>query len=151
MQLLTFITNTDGRSGKVASRETRTVIRAHVMRKHWTDKPAPSASTLVNLCSRQREAVEPFRLSSPPIQDADDDGTDDPSHQQTTRGALTGSAVIPGTTNVRGVSLSRHLNRVTDEFVYAGSSIDLQSYGYFHHYSMECESSIYLQILIITE
>ena len=146
MQLLTFITDTDGRSGKVASREARTVIRAHVMRKHWTDKPAPSTPTLVNLCSRQREAVESFSLSSPPVQDADNDGIDDPSHRELTR-----SAVIPGTTNARGVSLSRHLNRVTDEFVYAGSSIDLQSYGYFHHYSMECESSLYHQILIITE
>jgi len=33
----------------------------------------------------------------------------------------------------------RQLNRATDAFVYAGSSIDVKSYGLFSHYASECE------------
>lgn len=133
MQCLTFITDTDGRSGKVASRKARTVIRAHVMRKHWVDKSTSFRQKSYSVASRQTKVNEAVCSSSPVERIAIAEKTASPRRDQSSSGTA-----IPRGESSQGLFLTRHLTRVMDDFVYAGSSIDLQSYGHFQHYSSEC-------------
>ena len=138
MQCLTFITDTDGRSGKVSSRKTRTVIRAHVTRQHWAENPARRISIPLIKGSPGCGAVDPTCVSAVHENDAEpDDATLAPRRKSD------GGAIMTRTTQTQqthGLRPYRHLNRVTDDFVYAGSAIDQQSYSLFRHYSSECEN-----------
>ena len=135
MQGFTFITDTDGSSGKVASDRARTAIRAHVMRKHWIDNPSSGKKKSGKTVSGPQQGIGATRPSSSP---RDTTATDD----RTTSGPEISAPVLvsPVCAPSEDSSISRHLNRVTDGFVYAGSSIDIRSYGLFHHYSLECTS-----------
>ena len=130
MQDFLFITDTDGSSGKVASGRTRTAIRAHVMRKHWIDNPNSGKKKIGRAILRPQQGTSGVCLSSSPREaTATDDGAVSASGPET---------ISPAPAHSDENSISRHLNRVTDDFVYAGSSIDIRSYGLFHHYSLEC-------------
>lgn len=130
MQGFTFITDTDGSSGKVASGRARTTIRAHVMRKHWIDNPHSGKKKSGRTVSGPQQGTGGMRLSSSPREAiVTEDGT---------ISAIAPALVSAACAHPDDGSIPRHLNRVTDGFVYAGSSIDIRSYGLFHHYSLEC-------------
>ena len=130
MQNFTFITDTDGSSGKVASDRTRTAIRAHVMRKHWIDNPNSGKKKLGKTISRPQQGTSGMCLSSSPSEaTAVGDGAVSASGPR---------LISPVHAHSDENRISRHLSRVTDGFVYAGSSIDSRSYGLVHHYSLEC-------------
>ena len=130
MQDFTFITDTDGSSGKVASGRARTAIRAHVMRKHWIDNPNSGKKKLGGTVSGPQQGTGGLCMSSSPRETT----VTDVGNVSESAPAL----VSPACTHSEDTSISRQLNRATDSFVYAGSSIDIGSYGLFHHYSLEC-------------
>ena len=152
MQSFTFITNSDGASGKVASQQTRTVIRAHVMRKHWTEKPSPTKFVSARCKLRQQIGDgHTHRTSIGKQAKTMNDATH--SSQETHKETIDQSPPSPVSTASSASSedtiVSRHLNRTTDAFVYAGSSIDVKSYGYFHHYTLECMSPQFFNISVL--
>ena len=142
MQGLTFITQSDGASGKVASPKARSVIRAHVMRKHWTDKGGarrsrsePSKTASIETVDEQAEEAS---ASADHAVATSDITCSSQSACNRTSNKISSRPNASRSTSLDELSLSRRLNRVTDGFVYGGCSIDVKSYGLFHHYSREC-------------
>lgn len=136
MQCYTFITDTDGGSGRVASQKTRTVIRAHVMRKHWSNKPTSTNQKSTKVGLNRQEDIDARNSPSLPKQSV---ATDDAAFVHS--GHARATQIPPQSAKSQEMVLPRILNRATDDFVYAGSSIDLPSYRHFHHYSSECDVS----------
>ena len=139
MENFAFIAQTGVSSGKVASPTARKTIRTHVMRKHWTSK-ASSGVRLANVPSLQSE--RPNRPNRARMVDRTDGAREDYASGKIASNdgldlSQESQSVAEGGTRDVG-SPCRLLNRATDAFVYAGSSIDLKSYGFFNHYASEC-------------
>ena len=133
-----FIIETDGNSGKVTSATARRTIRAHVMKNHRTSKTSSNVQ-VVEIPSSQRA---PPRKSRAPVGDQPGTGKDTASSWEKV-GSVCSEQSKRGSRlcdrQARHVeSPCRHLTRSTDAFIYAGSSIDIKSYGLFNHYSSEC-------------
>ena len=131
-----FITETDVSSGKVASRSVRRTIRTHVMRTlkcsgvPLADGP-PSPQRRSGKNKSSKTAAQPVRAREVTVSPKDIG----------THSSSTDSGPSKGGSSAESrcaESTSYHLNRVTDAFIYAGSYIDIESYGFFTHYASEC-------------
>lgn len=132
---LTFISQTDPGSGKISSASARRIIRSHVMKTYMKNKV-----DLGNLTAKAPivHQAEPEIASSP-----SDVGTTASRRTSNSANSKCGTQAKHSPIREKGLthaaSPSRQLNRATDAFVYAGSSIDVKSYGFFSHYASECE------------
>jgi hypothetical protein len=135
-----FITETDGSSGQVASAAARKLICNHVIRTHWanqtgsgdpgfdvstTNKRNPNKAKL-SAAVRQQIVLHKDNVFSTEAVDG--------SSMVLAQPALFAWKRTPGLAE----SSSCHFTRATDAFVYADSSIDIKSYGFFTHYSTKC-------------
>ena len=136
MENYIFINDSQSRTGKIATERSRKAIRSQAMRKHWSKKLNTEPSDT------------PLSLGPPSTYPEEDGCQQDPRHHSTPfikpagiqRGSL--SSACEGDSARNSIaSPSRLLNRESDAFVYAGSSIDTLSYRYFKHYADECSSS----------
>ena len=144
MQTFTFITDCDGASGKVASQGSRTVVRAHVMRKYQSTKNSIGGQGSTTVASRRQGGERGNTVDAVDEQTAVEDH-ETSSRQLVRRPRSSQSLTISVTHGASPVSTSIspncHLNRMTDAFAYAGASIDARSCGLIHHYSLECQSN----------
>ena len=145
MQAFTFITDGDGATGRIASQASRTVIRAHVMRKYQSTRNSLGGKSSKTVASRRQGGQRGNTIN--PIVDPIDEQTavedDEPcSSQLVSRPGSNQPLTLSVTHSMSPVSTvtspSCHLNRMTDAFAYAGASIDAKSCGLIHHYSLEC-------------
>lgn len=141
MQSFTFITDGDGATGRIASQVSRTVIRAHVMRKYQSTKTRLGGKGSKIIASRRRGDERGNTIDPIDEQWVVDDH--DPSSSQLvsrpwSNQPLTVSATHTTSPVSTSASPSCHLNRMTDALVYAGASIDAKSCGLIHHFSLEC-------------
>lgn len=140
MASLVFVTDTDGRSGRVASRKAQTTIRAHVMRKHGSEKSGLRNSIAKggNKGTIPHEDYHEDNLPEARNAEAVALCADWSSDSARSMSALTDNAT---NTASKDLNTSWYLNRIVDDFVYAGSCTNTQSYGYFHHSASECVGS----------
>ena len=138
MASLAFISQTDPRSGKVSSASARRTIRSHVMKTYMTKK-----EKLGNLNAKQ-SAAQPSERD-----DISSNGSNSPKAAPDKRAPSIRSPSNDTSPTAHSLSVDgngrkqsegpfRQLNRATDAFIYAGSSIDVKSYGFFSHYASEC-------------
>lgn len=141
MERFKFINEADLSSGKITSGRVRKAIRTHVMTQHWATGSRAGHQSMLQPSKRVEEKNNKLGLPR---------GTESEitvRQNNVFSNDIVGNDSLPGTANEACTEAdrpevierpSRHLNRVTDAFVYAGSSIDIKSYSFFYHYSSEC-------------
>ena len=148
---LAFIPQTDFQSGKIVSASARRTIRTHVMRSYWTKKASSSnqrmhpAPALPNKSSRPNDpSKDPSPIEAIVPKAASNKATASPEAGSIDDGLCLSRNSPPAAQKEMSFSPRpcRFLNRATDAFTYAGSSIDVKSYGFFHHYASECWSNL---------
>ena len=147
MANLAFIQQTDLKSGKIVSPSARRTIRTHVMRTYWkkrfvegchtADPPAilPEGSNERNCPPLGCSPMETFIPKAASNESMASHGAGSPDNGRT---CLEGSPTTVQEEATPSPRPSHFLNRATDAFIYAGSSIDVKSYGFFSHYAAEC-------------
>jgi len=143
MERFKFINEADLAPGKITSRRVRKAIRTHVIRQHCATVTGAGHQSMVQPSAEPEKKTNNSRLPK------SNQGQKALRQEESTSNEHKGSEFFRNNLSTDEASAepnrpeiieepSRHLNRVTDAFICAGSNIDSRSYSFFNHYLSEC-------------